>query len=175
MGDILDSLKVAIDMEKDGYELYMKAAGKTANKLGKSTLKAIAAKELDHIKAIEEFSGRIRTNIADLNKAISLINIKNKKEYLMPIIEKLRNDLDAKMAPDSDLEKAYEVAMRLEKESYDLYKKLAGETNDAQIKKFFEFLMGEENTHYELLQETLQYLNNPGDWFAEQERWIVEG
>ena len=175
MGDILDALKMAVDMEKKGFDVYVKAASKTDNKLGKSTLEAIAAKELDHIKAIEEFSGRIRTNIADLNEAISLINLKEKKDYIIPIMEKLKNELDAKVSSDSDLAKAYEAGMEFEKESYNLYKKLAGESDDEQVKKFFEFLMGEENTHYELLQETLQYLNNPGDWFAEQEKWMVEG
>jgi len=175
MTNISDALKMAIDMEKNGYDIYMKAAEKTPNKLGKSTLHAIAKKEIDHIKAIEEFSEKIGTNASNLDKAITLINIKDKKEYIMPIFEGLRNELDAKVESDSDLEKAYEVAMELERKSFGLYKKLAGEAKDSQVKKFFEFLMGEENTHYELLQETLQYLNNPGDWFAEQEKWIVEG
>lgn len=175
MTNISDALKMAVDMEKNGYDIYMKAAKKTSNELGKATLQAIAAKELDHIKAIGEFSKKIGAKDPVLDIAISLINVKNKKDYILPIFERLRNELDAKVNPDSDLGKAYEVAMQLEKESYDLYKKLAGEAVDPQVKKFFEFLMGEENTHYELLEETLQYLNHPGDWFAEQERWIVEG
>ncbi len=175
MSDILDALKMAVEMEKKGFDIYMKAASKTNNDLGRSTLEAIAAKELDHIKAIEEFSEKIGAKAMSLDKAISLINVKNKKDYILPIMEKLRSALDAKIKADSDLEKAYEVAMKLEKDSYNLYKKLAGESGEPQAKKFFEFLMGEEKTHYELLEETLQYLNNPGDWFAEQERWIVEG
>jgi rubrerythrin len=46
---------------------------------------------------------------------------------------------------------------------------------DPSSKKFFEFLMGEENNHYELLSETLEYLNSPKDWYREKEKWIVEG
>lgn len=175
MSNIRDSLEMAVQMEKSGYEIYMKAAKKTQNKLGKTTLEAIAAKELDHIKAIVKFSEKVGEKVSSIDMAISLINVKNKKDYILPIFEKLKSELDAEVSPDADLEKAYQVALQLERDSYDLYKKLAGESKDPQAKKFFEFLMGEENTHYELLQETLQYLNSPGDWFAEQEKWIVEG
>jgi len=175
MNNILEALNMAIDMEKKGYDIYRQAAGKTANKLGKSTLEAIAAKELDHIKAIEEFSERIGAKAPNLDKAISLINVKEKKNYILPIMEKLKTELETKIKADSDLKKAYKVAMGLEKETYNFYKKLSNEASEPQTKKFFEFLMGEENTHYELLQETLEYLERPGDWFREKERWIVEG
>ena len=168
MENLSEALRAAIDMEKKGYELYMSAAEKTSNKLGRETLEAIAVKELDHIAAIQKFS-------SDINAAIGTINPAPKKDYVKPIMDALRAELEVKVKPDSDLEKAYEVAMGLEKDSYALYEKLAGKAEDPQAKKFFEFLMGEENIHYELLQETLEYLNNPGDWFKEQERWMVEG
>lgn len=169
MDDMTQALNTALSMEKTGYDLYMKAAGKTQNKLGRSTLEAIATKELDHIKAIEEFAGKSYKN------AIVSINPKSKEGYVKPIMEKLSKYLDENITKDSDLEKAYKAAMGLEKGSYNLYKDLAGRSKDPQSKSFFEFLMGEENTHYELLSETLEYLNKPGNWYREQERWIVEG
>lgn len=169
MDNLTRALETALSMEKTGYDLYMKAAGKTQNKLGKSTLEAIAAKELDHIKAIEAFAEK------HIDNAIESINPKSKEEYIRPIMEKLGKELEAKAKPDSDLEKAYQVALGLEKDSYNLYKKLSKGTRDPQTKNFFEFLMGEENIHYELLSETLEYLNKPGNWFREQEKWIVEG
>lgn len=161
-------MKIALEMEREGYQIYISAAKKTLNKLGKLTLEAIAAKELDHIKAIENFN-------QGLSKAITLINPKSKEDYVHPIMDKLKDELGAKAEADPDLEKAYQAAMGLEKKSYDLYKKLGGEADDPQAVKFFEFLMGEENTHHELLSETLQYLTRTGDWYREQERWIVEG
>ncbi|MFC1559944.1 ferritin family protein [Candidatus Margulisiibacteriota bacterium] len=168
MSELTGSLQAAISMEQKGYELYKSAADKTSNKLGKEILEAIAKKELDHIAAIEKFS-------SDIGAATKSINPKNKEDYILPIVENLRGELEDKVKSDSDLAKAYEVAMGMERESYALYKKLLGEAKDPKAKKFFEFLMGEETTHYELLQETLEYLNHPGDWFKEQEKWIVEG
>ena len=175
MEQLLRILKSAVEMENNGYKIYMDASEKTSNKFGKQTLKAIADKELDHIAAINEFIAQLSAGTVDIGRAIANINPKDKKEYIAALVKDLRSELSATIVEDSDLEKAYRVAMSFEKGSYDLYKKLSEEINDPQSVKFFEFLMGEENTHYELLQETLEYLNNPGDWFKEQERWIVEG
>jgi rubrerythrin len=175
MKDISQDLKIALDLEKNGYNVYMKAAAATSNALGKATLTAIAEKELDHIKAIEEFSGKISSASLDFDRAIKDINPKDKADYIRPVMAKLKQELKAQVKPDSDLEKAYKIAMGLEKDSFNLYKKLAGGSDNPQEKKFFEFLMGEENTHFELLEETLQYLNKPADWFKDKERWIVEG
>jgi rubrerythrin len=175
MQNIIESLKAAIEMEHEGHDLYVQAAEKTSNKLGKETLFEIAKKELDHIAAIKEFIKQVSGENFDIDKATQKINPITVKDYIIPIMKKLKKKLHEKIKADSDLENAYKVAMGLEKESYNLYNKLSKETDDQGSRKFFEFLMGEENNHYELLQDTLEYLNDPGEWFKKQERWIVEG
>jgi len=175
MINVFDATGIALELERKGYDLYISAAEKTSNKLGKETFKVIAAKEIDHMNAIEAFVRATREKFTDLSEAINSINVKDKKAYLKDIVSKLGKKLETEVPQDSDLEKAYQVAMGFEKDSYNLYKKLAGEVKEPQAKQFFEFLMGEENNHYELLQDTLQYLNKPDEWFKQQERWIVEG
>ena len=168
MEDLKGSLATALKMEQTGYDIYIKAAKKTSNPLGKSTLEAIAAKELDHIKAITDFAKK------NLDKAIVDINPEDKKGYIKPIMEKLEKSLDENVKPDSDLKEAYKVALQLEKNSYDLYKSLKQKSSGDKEKRFFDFLMQEENMHYELLNETLEYLDNPGNWYREKEQWLVE-
>lgn len=168
MDDLKGSLATALKMEQSGYDIYMKAAKKTSNTLGKSTLEAIAAKELDHIKAIKDFAKK------NLDKAIADINPADKKGYIKPIMEKLEKSLDENVKPDSDLNEAYKAALELEKRSYDLYKSLKQKSSGDKEKRFFDFLMKEENMHYELLNETLEYLDNPGNWYREKEQWLVE-
>lgn len=167
MKNITDALDTAMDMEKEGYDVYISAAKKTTNKFGRATLEAIARKELDHMKAIENYS-------KDIKAAILMIDPQDKEYYIRPIMAAIKDDLNSIPSKDLELQKAYQVAMKLEQKSYDLYKKLASEADDPQMKKFFEFLMGEENIHYELLQETLQYLDKTGDWYREQELWNVD-
>ncbi|MFA4905225.1 MAG: ferritin family protein [Candidatus Margulisiibacteriota bacterium] len=170
MENISTAIRLALQMEHKGYDLYIKAAQTTLNRLGRATLEAIAKKELDHIKAIEEFSKGM-----DLKQAAADIKPQDQSLYLREIMDKLAGNLEKQVKPDSDLERVYKVALDLEKASFELYKKLNAESSDPQAKKFFEFLMGEENTHYEILSDTLEYLNDPGEWYRLQERWIVEG
>jgi rubrerythrin len=168
MTNLNESISIALEMEKEGYDHYINVARHTRNELAKKTLEAIAAKEIDHMKAIEKFA-------TDVQAAIQMIHPQDKKEYLKPIMDQLQGRLQKEVQVDTDLTKAYEVAMTLEQASAALYTKLAAQTNDPQSKQFFEFLTKEENIHFELLQDTLQYLNHPADWFRYEEKWIVEG
>jgi len=171
----MNAMKGAIKMERTGYKVYMDGAKRTKNILGKYTLEMIGKKELDHIKAIETFMKAIAAGGSDPGRAISEIKPKGKADYYKPLMKELSKDLGAKALKDPELEASYNAAMKLETRSYDLYKRLEGGSSNPEAKKFFQFLMKEENTHYEILQDTLRYLDNPADWFREQERWIVEG
>jgi rubrerythrin len=168
MGNMTEALKNAIEMEKKGYEIYMRAARNTKNNLGRITLEAIAVKELEHIKAISQFASNI-------SSAIGEIKPKEKRDYIAPIMARLEEAVEEKVETDLALQEAYEIALGLEKEAYAFYQALFEQSGDPQSKNFFQFLMQEENTHYELLSDTLEYLTKPAEWFKKQERWVVEG
>ena len=175
MKSTLEAMKIALDMEKKGYQAYMDAAHKTQNQLGRSTLEAIAAQELEHIKGIEGYCQRPEAD-PDAARLIGQIRHSEKKDYIRGIIAKLGGQLNDKVAAaGADLSETYKTAMELERQSYVFYKDLSREASVPSVKSFFQFMMEQENTHFELFQETLEYLDRPGDWFREQERWIVEG
>ena len=68
-----------------------------------------------------------------------------------------------------------EMVEGLEQDTYELYERIAQEETDNTTKIFYASLAREEQTHYEILAETLQYLDNPGEWYRKTERWILEG
>ncbi|MBN3033682.1 MAG: ferritin family protein [Candidatus Saganbacteria bacterium] len=173
MTAMLEAMKIALDMEKKGYQVYLDAARKITNELGRATLEAIAAKELEHIQAIESYCRRPDDPAA--SKLLGAIKHSEKRDYIRQITERVGRELEKKSEADLGLTDAYRAALELERESYLFYQKLAQAADRPELKAFFEFLMGQENIHYELFQETLEYLDRPGDWFREQERWIVEG
>jgi len=177
MANVIEAMKIALEMERKGYQLYTEAAAKTNNKLGKATLEAIAAKEIDHIKNIEAYCQKPAEGVLTIRTNLREISHREKIDYIRDIIDKTGAQLEELIKADSNLLEIYKLAMDLERESYDFYQKLKEETDEkaTDLKDFLGFLMKEENNHYEILQETLQYLDHPGDWFREQERWIVEG
>jgi rubrerythrin len=98
-----------------------------------------------------------------------------KEELLRPILLKLKESLDKKFQTEKDVNEAYKIAEGLERDSFNLYERISKESTDETAKKLYSALALEEREHYAILEETLNYLNNPGDWFKKEERWIVEG
>jgi rubrerythrin len=176
MKDLIADTKLAIELEKKGYDFYTKTAARTGNPLAASTLNGLAERELVHIDKIVEFHKNLTGEQklpGDWLKGVEVPP--SKQELLSSILKKLKVDLDKKFETEKDINDAYRIAEGLERDSYTLYEKVSQESTDPTAKKFFASLAQEEKEHYAILEETLQYLNNPGDWFKKEERWIVEG
>ena len=49
-----DAIKTAIQMEKDGYNFYKKAAGQTTSEMGRSVFESLAEDELVHLDVFQK-------------------------------------------------------------------------------------------------------------------------
>ncbi len=176
MDQLMKDTKLALDMEKEGYKFYCETAKKTNNPLAKSTMESLAQRELEHAKYIaelfQELSGEKKL---PANWAEKVEVAPDKKALLKPILQKLKSALNRKFETTDQINKAYEIAEGLEKDGYHLYEKIARESQDEKAQKLFLALAQEEREHFAILDETMKYLNTPGDWFKDQERWIIEG
>jgi rubrerythrin len=80
-----------------------------------------------------------------------------------------------KTAPRTELKKGaiqlsgYQMAMKMEKATYNAYKEFQESASTEPEKKFFAALMKEENEHYAALANVYQYLTSNGDWLQEDE------
>ncbi|MDD5382631.1 MAG: ferritin family protein [Candidatus Margulisbacteria bacterium] len=176
MYDLLADVKLSIELEERGRDFYLKTAAKTNNPLAASTLTSLADREKDHIIKIAEFHKSLTVGKALEPGWLMIAEVPpSKQELLRPILKKLKANLNKKFETSADINEAYKVAEGLETDSFNLYDKIARETDNETAKKFYSALAAEERDHYAILDETLQYLNNPGDWFRKEERWIVEG
>lgn len=176
MNDLIADTKLAIELEKKGYDFYTKTAAKTDNPLARSTLLSLAEREMEHLNKVKEFYEDLAGEKKLASDWLKGVEVPPRKEdLLVPILKKLSDSLDKEFKTEADINEAYKIAEGLEKDSYDLYNKIAKESDNDVAKKFYAALAKEEQEHFEILEETLQYLNNPGDWFKKEERWIVEG
>jgi len=176
MNDIIADTKLAIELEKKGYDFYTETAKKTSNPLAASTLNGLAEREIEHINKIREFYQEVsgeRSLPVDWLKGVEVAP--KREDLLKPILLKLKAALNKKFETDKEINDAYMIAEGLERDSFTLYDKISRESDNEIAKKFYAALAQEEREHYDILEETLQYLNNPGDWFKKEERWIVEG
>ena len=176
MNDLKADTKLAIELEKNGYDFYKEVAAKTTNPLAKATLDSLGERELEHLAKVTEFYQNLSGDKKLPDNWLKTVEVPPTKGQLLKLIlNKLKISLDKKFESIEDINKAYGIAEDLERDSYHLYSRIAKESADNTTKKFYSALAEEENEHYAILDETLQYLLTPGDWFKKEERWIVEG
>jgi rubrerythrin len=75
----------------------------------------------------------------------------------------------------SDELEAFRIAMRMEKEGVEFYKKAEAEAATEKEKALFARLIKEEEEHYAVFANTQFFLSDTGNWFMWEEHSIVDG
>ncbi len=163
----------ALDMEKSGYEFYMKAARRSGSEFGKKAFEALAEDESRHIEAIRGYCVEITRK--DKTPELYVVVPSHKKINERIIFGKSRAELLKEATADADELKAYEIAMKMENDGHDFYKNALKSTQDENTKDLYNFLISEEKAHFELISDTYEYLKDPEARFAREEKPFVEG
>ncbi|MBN1621304.1 MAG: ferritin family protein [Endomicrobiales bacterium] len=161
---IIDPLKLALNFEIKGAIFYLNFATKIKHALAKKLFYSLAAKEIEHAQKVDEIFGTIKENkeFKNLTMKTSSNVEKEIKDYFLKSKQKtLKKSLDNL--------KGYELALDMEKKSYDVYKDLYKKSKDPIKKKFFEGLMNEEKEHYDAIANVYNYLTGSGDWLQSDE------
>jgi rubrerythrin len=70
---------------------------------------------------------------------------------------------------------AVKVALDFEKKGHAFYENAAETAIGKKEKKLFEVLAVEEKRHYEVLENTFNFLQDTGNWFMWEEHGMLEG
>ena len=164
-------LKQAMKMEQEGREFYISAAKKVENKLGREMLESLAQDEGGHYTRLlqiqEGASGTALKECApEFDDAGGRVRALF-KQYGSQAADEIAGNT-------GDLE-ALNIAMEMERKGHNLYSEAAARTKDESARKVFTFLAGEEEKHFEVLQNMHRYLSDPKNWFLEQEQGLLDG
>jgi rubrerythrin len=161
-GLIMEIYDYALKMEKDGETYYRKIAAKIKNKGLQTILTMLADEEVKHYQAIESMKQdkyqTAETTILDDVKNI-FIKMKEQKQEFEPDLEQV---------------KLYEKAQEIEKKSRQFYQEKAGQTDRKEQKKLFETLAREEEKHYFLLENIINFVSRPKQWLENAEWFHLE-
>ncbi|HHW20484.1 MAG TPA: ferritin family protein [Thermodesulfovibrio thiophilus] len=161
----MKSVELALKMETDAVKFYTEAAEKVSHPVGKKMFLSIAEDEKNHIKMIEE-----------VLKGLELTYIEaNPVKTMKTIFEEMKDNLMERIQAQTDDLEAFKIAMEMEKEGVEFYKKVFNEVNTEKEKKLFERLIYEEKQHYKIFSETYNFMKDTGNWFMWKEFSIVEG
>jgi rubrerythrin len=167
-----EALAMAIDMEKEGHSFYIKTAEKATDKMTKQVFDFLANEELKHIESIKTFyDAEIAGKKTDFDKLLGGRTPEIAKQAIFNLFKNLEKIVPADK-PDMD---AYSFARDFEKKGEHFYREAAEKASDADIIKLFQFLVEEEQRHFQMIDDSMAFLENPQEWFHRQEKWHVEG
>lgn len=167
-----EALSMAIEMEKEGRSFYLKTVDKATDQMTKEVFEFLAGEELKHIEAIKTFyDDEIAGQKTDFEKVLP----DNTPEVARKAIYNLFKGLEQKVPTDKPDLEAYDFARNFEKKGEKFYRQAAEKSEDADVKKLFEFLVEEEMRHFQMIDDSMAFLENPEEWFHRQEKWHVEG
>ncbi|HEY3396691.1 MAG TPA: ferritin family protein [Armatimonadota bacterium] len=173
MAQLIEILQEALQLEHDGEAFYRQAAASCASPLSRRTFETLADWEKTHAGYVQAHYDALSaggslgagewhtTDLADLAKGI---------------FAQAKPELEAQATQACTTDHGlYETAMEKERMSIHLYRTQSESATDSAAQAFFTYLLGQERDHLELLSNTQKYLDNPADFFFDQEQWIVEG
>ncbi|WP_353684319.1 ferritin family protein [Thermodesulfovibrio sp. 3907-1M] len=161
----MKSIEVALKMETDAVKFYTEAAEKISHPVGKKMFLTIAEDEKNHIKMIEEVLKGLELTVRESNPV----------KTVKTIFEEMKDQMMERIKAQTDDLEAFRIAMQMEKEGIEFYKKVKEEVATEKEKKLFERLIYEEQQHHRIFSETYNFLSDTGNWFMWKEFSIVEG
>lgn len=161
-----DVAAAAVQLEKDGREMYLQMAGRAANTETKKMFESLALDETDHIKWIQ-----------NTEPGVSAAEKANRRLYerLSHIFADVPEARLRKIAASEGDVEAINFAIDMENKSIAAYEKWAGDAADEDVRSLCRILVDIELFHRQVLENTLEYLEHSPDWFMEQEHWNFEG
>jgi len=168
---ILEALQIAIQMEIDGKEYYLKASQESSNELGKKLLESLAAEEDVHRQQFEEIYSAIRSKKAWPTTDFQPDGGKRLRTIFARATEEIGSNIKA---PTTELD-AVQTAMSMENKTYDFYKSQGGSATYAAERDFYETLAAEEREHHLILLDYYEYLKDPAGWFVRKEHPSLDG
>lgn len=156
---VKDAIKTAIQMERDGYSFYQKAAAQTSSELGQEIFKSIAEDELTHLEVFEKmFEDKVGTD--EWNTLVD----SSKKYAELKIFPKDLETTEGK-EPDTNELDALRIAMDAEKEAIDYYTDMKDKTENEEVIKIIDEIIEQEKNHYLILEKEFNHIQTTGYWF----------
>ena len=161
----MNALEMAMKMEADAIRFYTEAAQKTKYPAGKKMFLTITEDEKRHLQMVSQIVKGLNVTIKDVSP------MKNVKS----VFETMKTEMMHKVEATTDELEAFKIAMEMEKEGVEFYKKTLAGAGKEKEKALLKRLVQEEEQHYDIFANTYQFLADTGNWFLWEERGIVEG
>ena len=167
----LDAIQIAIQMEIDGKQYYLKASQESSNPLGKELLESLAAAEDTHLQKFVQIYDAIRSQ---KGWPIIIIPPGSNKELRTIVARATEELVSNRKASTTELD-AIQTAIDMENKTYDFYKSQGVKTAHDAERGFYQAVAAQEREHLRVLLDYYEYLKNPAGWFVKKEHPSLDG
>ncbi len=157
--EVKDLIKTAIQMEKDGFEFYTKAAAQTTSDMGSQLFSSIARDEQVHLRTFQKMFEEEMPE--EEYKAVERTATKYTE---LPVFPKDLAQVEG-ASPDTNETDALVLAMDSEKHAIEFYQGIKEGLTDVEAQRIVDMIITQEKNHYLLLSEELNHINTTGYWY----------
>ncbi len=158
----MDIFEYAMQMEKDGESFYRQVALQTGRGI-KAILTMLADEEVRHYKAIEKMKSAQPVQLAG---STILADAKNVFAQLKESGEEFTSE--------TNQISLYKRALEIEAESRDFYNEKTDKVSEQNAKELFLKLAREEQKHYVLIENIIDFLSKPDTWLENAEFYHLD-
>jgi rubrerythrin len=151
-----NALTRALRFEKTGMRYFTVSAAKAADDFAKRVFALLADMERRHMEDIQA----IARQLGEKGKfpAVSFTN----SEGRMRLFKREYSRIKKEKAISGDAASAMRKALGFEAEGREMYTRMSKASTDRQEKRFYGILASEEQKHFEIIYEYLDYLESSG-------------
>lgn len=176
MVNIPDDPKVIIESaianEIEGHKILQRGKKAANTRLGQATFEFLSSEELHHIELIKEFAQSLEGVKEWDPSEMRESTLSDSGAGIKGLFERFGTQFEEVAATENERLEAYEVAMDMERRGYEFYSRAAEKVTDGRARSLFKFLAGEEQRHFQIIQDTHDFLDHPDGLLAMEERWM---
>lgn len=150
------ALSRALKFEKDGMRLFSSAAKRSADPFARQVFELLAGMEEKHCRDILA----IAKTLEEEGKFPKVSNAPT--DARMRMFRKEYNRIRKEKVISGDAADVMRKALAFEAEGREMYDRMSKAATHPQEKKFFRLLAGEENSHFMIIYEVLDFLEARG-------------
>ncbi len=170
---IQDIVKFALQLEQDGLKMYREFAGQSKDPFGKKTFEGLAEDEQEHLELLQRVYDKC--GVKEVEEIVERSKYEPIRQRFKTIFQEAGEEARQRTSADPTDTNAMKVALDFEKRGYNLYSEAEKKAKGDMERTAFKHLALMEKYHFDLLQETLEYLDDTGNWHMKNEHWMFEG
>lgn len=156
--------------EQESIDMYQQFHDSAINQGTKAILAELVKEERNHYAILSKLLEQAKSGVS--TPSVEIGETTSAQEFL----EKTFKHVTLKdFHPEhASIDFMLQKAVVNEKESFALYSGLADLTKELETASVYQYLASQENKHYDMVLNLLNFMGNPGRWLYEEENLIFQ-